>query len=193
MLAASAEAHIQVSPSTAAPDDAVAFTLLVPGERDVATTEVRLQVPKGVLVFSYEDLPGWARSTKKAADGSVGEIVWKGRLAKDGFVRLGFLASTPPQPTTLSWKALQTYADGKVVRWIGAPGSEQPAGVTEVADTAAKQNAGGEGEGAREAEVRTGAPVVATQQDDDSPLALVLAIVGVELGGTSLALRVVKS
>lgn len=144
--AAPASAHIQVSPTVAAPEDAVRFTVLVPGERsDATTTKVALKVPPGVLPYSYGQAPGWQRSLVLAKDQSVAQIVWTGRMASDEFAEFSFLASTPPQPGVLSWKALQFYSDGDVVRWIGAPSSEEPAPVTRVEASAPLQNAGGEG------------------------------------------------
>ena len=50
-----AQAHIQVTPTTAAPGDAVQFVLLVPNERDQATVDVSLQIPKDVLPFSFSE------------------------------------------------------------------------------------------------------------------------------------------
>ncbi len=64
--AATAAAHIQVSPTVAAPEDAVRFDFLVPGEKtDAQTTKVALKVPAGVLPYSYADPPGWQRSSSK--------------------------------------------------------------------------------------------------------------------------------
>ena len=145
--AAPASAHIQMSPTEAAPGDPVRFELLVPGEKEARTTEVALQIPKGVLPFSWEDAPGWKRTTEPAADGSVGVVRWRGRLAADGFVRFSFLAATPEQEGQLTWKAVQRYDDGSEAAWIGPPDAENPAAVTEVSAAAARQNAGGEGEG----------------------------------------------
>lgn len=139
-----AAAHIQVTPTRVAPNDPVEFQLLVPNERDNATTQVRMQVPPGVLAFSFADVPGWKRTTKPAADGSIGEVMWTGSLAPESFARFSFLASTPDSPGTLSWKALQTYADGTIVKWIGAKGTDEPAAVTTVSADAPHQNAGGE-------------------------------------------------
>ena len=130
--APAAVAHVQVSPGEAAPDDAVRFEVLVPNEDDKATVEVDLQVPPGVLPFSYEDTPGWKRELQTASNGSVEVIRWTGRVEPEGFVRFSFLAATPPQPGTIAWKALQTYEGGEVVRWIGDEGSEYPAAFTEV-------------------------------------------------------------
>ena len=99
-------------------------------ESDAHTTEVALQIPKGVLPFSYEDQPGWRRTVENAADGSVGVVRWRGRLASDGFVRFAFLAGTPEQEGELVWKAVQRYDDGEEAAWIGAPDSDNPAPVT---------------------------------------------------------------
>ena len=166
--AASAAAHIQVTPTLAATEDAVRFTVLVPGERsDAATVKVALKVPAGVLPYSYGETPGWSRKLVLAKDQSVAQIVWTGRLAADGFAEFSFLASTPPQPTTLVWKALQYYSDGSVVRWIGAPDSENPAGRTVVSADAPLQNAGGEG--ASGSEVAAPAPTAAESDSPNSP------------------------
>ena len=153
--AATASAHIQVTPTLAAPSDAVKFTVLVPGESSSAsTTKVALKVPRGTLPYSYGEAPGWSRKLVLAKDQSVAQIVWTGRLAPDGFAAFSFLASTPPRPAVLTWKALQYYSDGSVVRWIGSPSSEEPAPRTDVMADAPLQNAGGEGASGSGAERR---------------------------------------
>ncbi len=144
-FAPAASAQIQVTPAVVAPDDPVKFTVLVPGEKTAQTTKVDLKMPAQLLPFSYEDPPGWKRTLVKASNGGVDQIVWTGRLARDGFVEFSFLAGTPEKPGKLVWKALQTYSDGSIVRWIGSPSSNQPAPVTQVVKGAPRQNAGGEG------------------------------------------------
>jgi uncharacterized protein YcnI len=143
--AGAAGAHVQVQPSTVAPNDPVEFTVLIPSEREAHTTKVDLKLPPGVIPFAYGETPGWKRKLVKASNGAVDRVVWTGKLAEDGFAAFRFLAGTPEKPTTLTWKALQTYDDGTVARWIGAPGSESPAPVTKVLAGAPRQNAGGEG------------------------------------------------
>jgi uncharacterized protein YcnI len=145
VAAGSASAHVQVTPAVVAPGDPVEFTVLVPGERDTGTTKVDLKLPPGLIPFSFADVPGWKRRIVRAADGSAERIVWTGRAAPDGLLRFVFLAGTPEQPTTMEWKALQTYAGGYVARWIGAPDTDYPAAVTEVRVDAPRRNAGGEG------------------------------------------------
>jgi uncharacterized protein YcnI len=150
IVAPSASAHIQVRPSTAAPDDAVLFEVLVPNERERGTAEVELAIPAGVIPFSYQDAPGWRRSLTLNQDESVRSIVWRGRLRSDGFARFSFLASTPSSEGQVAWKAIQTYDDGRKVRWIGAPDGDNPAAVTTVSKRYPKQNAGGESDGGTE-------------------------------------------
>jgi len=187
---AAAQAHIQVTPSTVAPGDAAKFTVLVPGERDSETVKVELQMPKGLLPFSYADPAGWKRSLVKAGDGSVERVVWTGRAPSDGFTEFAFLAGTPDKPGELEFKALQTYADGTVVRWIGAPDSDNPAAVVKVEASAAKQNAGGEsGDGGTppapslaDAEPGQGTAPQPFVADDNDTLPLILGAAGLALG-----------
>ena len=197
-LAAPAAAHVQVRPTVAAPGDPVLFEVIVPGERDAKTIEVTLQVPKDVLPFSFQDPPGWERTNEEAADGSLESIRWRGEQAPDGFTRFAFLASTPEQEGDIAWKALQTYDDGHISRWIGAPDSENPAAVTKVTASAPRQNAGGEsGEAATEgseapAATATAAPASApVEEDSDSPVPLILSVAAlvIALAALALALR----
>ena len=195
-----AGAHIQVTPAIVAPDDPVKFTVTVPGESDAETTKVELKMPSNLLPFSYADPPGWKRKLVMASNGAVDRVVWTGRIPHDGFVEFSFLAGTPEKPGELQFKALQTYSDGKIVRWIGDPKSEQPAPVVKVEEGAPRQNAGGEGaEGATNApaaasatpETATPAPSTPAAGDDDSdrdPLALVLGGAGLVLGLAALVI-----
>jgi len=186
-----AAAHIQVTPGIAAPDDPVRFTVLVPGESDKETVKVQLKVPKDVLPFSFGRTPGWKRTLVEAPNGAVDRIVWTGRMAKDDFAEFSFLAGTPAQPTTLVWKALQTYSDGTIVRWIGAPGSEQPAPVTRVVAGAPPQNAGGEGTATKPGGTTTTQTAGATAGSSDDGIDWVargLALAGVFAGLAAIVL-----
>jgi uncharacterized protein YcnI len=143
-----AAAHIQVRPAQAAPGDPVLWTVLIPSEEEAGTRQVELAVPKDVLPFSFEDQPGWTRRIRPNRDGSVRSIVWRGRTPGDGLATFRFLASAPEREGAIAWKAIQTYRDGDVVRWIGAAGSETPASVTTISRSAPRENAGGESGGA---------------------------------------------
>jgi uncharacterized protein YcnI len=195
-LPAAAGAHIQVTPALVAPSDPVKFTVLVPGERSAETTRVELKMPSELLPFSYEETPGWKRQLIKASNGAVDRVVWTGRSASDGFVEFSFLAGTPEKPGELVFKALQSYSDRTIVRWIGAPGSDLPAAVTRVEAGAPRQNAGGEGAGGKPAASMGGSarpaaaptPVAANGSGGDGrdPLALALGGAGLVLGLVAL-------
>jgi uncharacterized protein YcnI len=201
---AAAQAHIQVSPTVVAPGDSVQFTFLVPGETGQPTTRVEISIPPDVLPFAYGDTPGWDRRVVEAANGGVEKVVWTGNAPADGFAEFSFLAGVPEQPGTLEWKAIQEYADGEVVRWIGAPDSEEPAPVTQIDPNAPRQNAGGEGEapsggGTGEtattetptgttAETPSAAPASSSDDEGSDQFARVLAIAALALGAVALAL-----
>jgi uncharacterized protein YcnI len=181
---AAAQAHIQVTPPAVAPGDAAKFTVLVPGERDSETEKVELQMPRGLLPFSYADPAGWKRSLAKAPDGSVERVVWTGSAPSDGFTEFAFLAGTPDKAGELRFKALQTYADGTVVRWIGAPDSDNPAAVVKVDAGASKQNAGGESGSDAAAPATDAATVAAAPAGGGSSntLPIILGTAGLALG-----------
>ena len=183
-----AQAHVQVTPTTAAPGDPVKFEFLVPNERDESTVEVSLQIPKDVLPFSFNDPPGWRRTLENASDGSIEVVRWRGRLRSDGFTQFAFLASTPEREGPIGWKSIQRYEDGKETAWIGPPDSEEPAAITQVRAGAPRQNAGGEGAGAGDATPEAAATPTSGDGDGDNrdPLAIALGAGGLLLGATAL-------
>jgi uncharacterized protein YcnI len=87
----------------------------------------------------------------KTDDGEVAEgvktITWTAGSEADGIAPGQFrdfpLSVQIPGKAgdTLTFKALQTYSDGRVARWIGAPDADQPA--PQVTVTAAATGAGG--------------------------------------------------
>jgi uncharacterized protein YcnI len=162
-------------------------------------------VPADVLPFSFSDPPGWTRKNNLAANGAIETIEWTGELPTDGFVEFSFIAGTPEKPGLILWKTLQEYSDGTIVRWIGDPGSEEPAAATEISADAPKQNAGGEGdEVAGEeppAQTTTGATTTTTpggtaaaevSSSGDDGVARALALLGLLVALAALALALVR-
>lgn len=181
LVALPAEAHVQVRPAEAAPGDPVLWTVIVPNERDEVTTRVELAIPEGVLPFAYEPLPGWTRRVTKNPDQSTRSVVWTGRLQPEEVLTTQFLATTPEAEGPISWRAIQTYADGQKVRWIGGPDTEEPAAVTEISASAPRQNAGGEGAQAAPDGAGADAEPAANGEsdgDDGDGLAIAALIVG---------------
>jgi uncharacterized protein YcnI len=151
-LPAVAGAHVTLQP-TSLPAGA-ADTLLavrVPNELDNASTvKLDLQLPPGFAAVSYEPNPGWTANVTKTKlatpihtdDGDISEavtrITWTGD-GKDGsippgaFKDFGLSILVPGKAgDKLTFKAIQTYSNGKIVRWIGAPNSDTPAPTVDI-------------------------------------------------------------
>jgi periplasmic copper chaperone A len=146
MAPASAGAHVTLQPSEAAAGDFTALDVRVPNERDDSgTTNVDVQFPPGFAFASYQPVPGWSvkvRMEKLAKPitshgekitEQVAQMTWTadsaGSAIQPGqFLDFPISVQIPGEAgDTLTFKALQTYENGEVVRWIGAPDSEEPA------------------------------------------------------------------
>jgi len=147
-LPAAASAHVTLQPSTAPADGFTRLDVRVPNERDDAgTVKVDVQLPPGFAFVSYEPRPGWDVTVERVkldepieveggfeVDEGVGRITWTGKgpqgvIAPGEFVDFGLSLRMPKgQPgEKLTFKALQTYDDGDVVRWIGPEDADEPA------------------------------------------------------------------
>jgi uncharacterized protein len=149
-LASVAHAHVTVHPN-ALPSGA--FTVIhvqVPNERPAAaTTRVDVQFPSGVYFLSYQPMPGWRvqvlwRKLSKPATvfgeqitREIDRVVWSGGRIRPGqFVSFPLSIRVPElgKGTLLTFKALQRYSNGEIVRWIGAPSADAPAPQVAVMD-----------------------------------------------------------
>jgi len=162
-VAAPASAHVTVSPSEATPGDYTRVAFRVPTESDTAsTTKVEVFLPDANPVASVSTMPvpGWTVAVERkkptspvAGEGGqpaevVSKITWTASPAaaiKPGEFQ-EFPVSLGPLPKTeqLVFKALQTYSDGAVVRWIEEPveGGEEPEHPAPVLKLAASGTAG---------------------------------------------------
>lgn len=142
LLPAAAQAHVTVQPSEAPAGGFTVLDVRVPNERDNAnTTKVDVQFPPGFAEVSYQAVPGWSAKVIKEKlakpvqtdDGpvteGVSEIIWSGgAIAPGQFQDFPLSVEIPDEAgKALTFKALQTYDNGEVVRWIGPPESEEPA------------------------------------------------------------------
>jgi uncharacterized protein YcnI len=162
MLAVSAPvwAHVVVSPEEVTAGDYETLTVSVPTEKEVPTTEIRVEVPKGFLLSGVQPVPGWEHSFEEDG-GLVTAVTFSGgEIRPREFQQFLVQAQAPEEPGEYPWKAFQTYENGSVVEWTGAPDSEEPASVVEVvsggaedpesspgpSEGSASQQAGGEAE-----------------------------------------------
>jgi uncharacterized protein YcnI len=131
-LAAPAHAHVVVSPEEVTAGDYETLTVSVPTEKEIPTTEIRVEVPEGFLLSGVQPVPGWEHAFKENG-GIVTAVTFSGgEIRPREFQQFLVQAQAPDEPGGYPWKATQTYEDGSDVEWTGAPDSEEPASVVEV-------------------------------------------------------------
>ncbi|WP_078888588.1 YcnI family copper-binding membrane protein [Streptomyces sclerotialus] len=165
LLAGPAFAHVTVQPGQAAKGGYTTVDFKVPNERDDASTvklEVDLPTDHPLASAMPQPVPGWdVKVTKSKLDKpieshgeklteAVTKITWTGGKIEPGQfqqfpVSIGAL---PEDADQLVFKALQTYDNKEVVRWIepakeGAPEPENPAPVLKLVDAADAEQGGG--------------------------------------------------
>jgi len=206
---AAAQAHVTLQPDTAPAGGFTRLDVRVPNERDDAgTVKVDVQLPPGFIAASYEPVPGWKVEVTRSkaeqpidtgeglkSDTQVSRITWTGD-GEQGIVEAGEfqdfgLSLKMPEGKagdTLTFKALQTYDDGQVVRWIGPEDADEPAPIVTL-DTG---SAGG-GHGAPAASAGGGtdqqaapasAPAASSSSGDGG--SNTLSIVAIALGALAL-------
>ncbi|MFI7540346.1 YcnI family protein [Actinoplanes sp. NPDC049599] len=164
-LAVPASAHVTVNPNTAVQGGYAKVTFRVPNESDTdSTTKVEVNLPADTpfASVSLKPVAGWTAAPVKSklakpieAHGTqlteaVTKITWT--AAGDAAIKPGqfqeFDVSLGPLPEVpqVVFKALQTYSDGTVVRWIDEPATdgtepEKPAPVLKLTPAAAVADA----------------------------------------------------
>jgi uncharacterized protein YcnI len=169
LFAIPALAHVTITPSSAPAGSTTELTFRVPNEEASAdTTRVDVQIPTDhpIAQLLVKPVPGWTISVQTVTlakplvtdDGqftsAVSEVIWSGGKIAPGQYQ-DFSLSVDPLPqgiSQLAFKAIQTYSNGDVVRWIdlaqpGQPEPDHPAPVltltTGAAGTGAAAGAGG--------------------------------------------------
>lgn len=195
LVPAAAEAHVTVQPPEAPEGAYTVLDVRVPNEsEDATTTKVAVQFPPGFGDVSYQAVPGWSvevvhqklKQPIETDDGpiteGVKEVIFSGgRLAPGQFQDFPLSVQIPGKAgEELTFKAVQTYDNGEVVRWIGAPESEHPA--PRVLVLPPKE--AGEATNARSASESSG-----SGGSSDTGLAiaaLVIAVIALLLGGAAV-------
>jgi uncharacterized protein YcnI len=143
LLAQAAAAHVTVNPNTASQGGYAKLAFRAPTESATASTtslEVDLPTDHPILSVLTQPVPGWTARVVKTKlakpltgeDGQVTEavssITWTGGSIPPGqFQEFNVSVGPLPKDTDkLVFKALQTYSDGTVVRWIDLPTAAVP-------------------------------------------------------------------
>jgi periplasmic copper chaperone A len=209
-IPALAAAHVTLQPEEVPAGGFNRFDVRVPNERDDAATEkVEVEMPDGFVFASYEPVPGWTvdvafekldepiEAFGEEIDEQVNTITWtaddpNAAIQPGQFRDFGLSVGIPDsaQPgDTLTFKAIQTYDNGEVVRWIGAPDADEPAptvAITAPADEEAEAAAHDE-----EATATADDDADEDGEDEGAPtwlviVALVLGAAGLGAGVTAL-------
>jgi uncharacterized protein YcnI len=210
--AAPALAHVTVNPGTAQQGGFSELVFRAPNEQDNAdTTKVQVYFPtEHPLAFvSVHPTPGWqvkVDKTKlakpiKSDDGEVTEavsaITWTGDLKPGEYQN--FAVSVGPLPDDadqLVFKALQTYSNGDVVRWIELPAKgKEPAHPAPILTLTHAAGAAGTASPSAAPAALASQPVAATSTSsasDPDGLARVLGIAGLVLGLVALAVALLR-
>ena len=187
-----AHAHVTVSSTDAAPGGFGKLVFRVPSESETAnTTAISVQLPADTPFpfVSVQAVPGWTAETVttefpepvEAGDFTLTEgitsVTWTADgdgLAPHEFSEFALSVGPLPDVDQLVFPTTQTYSDGEVVEWAEQSGEgeeepDRPAPVLNLAGDEADDGNDGDDSGTAD-------------------LALVLAIVGIGLGVSSLAL-----
>lgn len=204
--AGAAFAHVTVHPESYAKGatDGV-LTFRVPNEEDTAsTTKVQVYLPTdhpvlGVLVTPEAGWTAQVTTTKlktpvKTDDGTiteaVSEITWTGGRIRHGEYQDFNVAfgQLPDDADQLTFKTLQTYSDGSVVRWIeeAEQGGEEPENPAPVLTLTAKTAADSE-EAASSDSGSDSAPAAESSTASSDSTARGLGIAGLVVGVLGLA------
>ncbi|MET8681161.1 YcnI family protein [Streptomyces sp. NPDC004647] len=215
LLAGPAFAHVSVEPGEAEKGGYGTIAFKVPNERDKASTvklEITLPTDHPLASVMPQPVPGWDVKVTESKldkplemhgekiDEAVTKVTWTGGTIEPGSFQQFPLSvgQLPEDEDQLVFKALQTYDDDEIVRWIEEPkeGGEEPESpapvlkLTEPAEGAEGHSHGAAGSsddakdghehGAEESGKSGGTEAAAAETSDTT--ARVLGIVGIVVG-----------
>ncbi|MDP9799720.1 uncharacterized protein YcnI [Catenuloplanes nepalensis] len=199
-FAGPASAHVTVNPREATQGGYAKVDFRVPNESDTeSTTKVEIFLPEDAPIgsVSTKPVPGWTVAIEKGAPATpvtahgaeiaevVKKITWtaadeNSRITPGTFQEFPVSLGPLPETGQLVFKALQTYSDGEIVRWIDEPvaGGEEPESPAPVLTLTA----------AAASEAPVAEPVASSESSADSGPALGIAIAGLIAGLLGLLL-----
>jgi len=213
-LSAPAFAHVSVQPEGEAAKGGYAVVdFKVPNERDNASTtklEVTFPTDHPLASVMPQPVPGWkAEVTKSTLDKplelhgkkiteAVSKVTWTadGKGVEPGFFqKFPLSVGTLPEDTDqLVFKAVQTYSNKEVVRWIEVPqeGQEEPENPAPVLQLSAAEEGGHHGSASAgkdsdDAEAASAKTSAAEPADSSDTTARVLGVVGIVVGALGVA------
>ncbi|XEC93480.1 YcnI family protein [Paenibacillus tarimensis] len=194
LFASVASAHVTVRPTEVKQGSYEVFNVRVPSEtKGTNTVKVEVKIPGGVNISRVEPKQGWTYELERAADERIAGVTWTAEgegLAVTEFTEFRISGKVADDAAELSWKAYQTYADGSIVEWVGAPDSDKPASVTNVLAGTGESDGHGHGNGAAATAGETAAADTASADAAGSgtPVTMGLSIAALALSVIALVL-----
>ncbi|MFI5667960.1 YcnI family protein [Streptomyces sp. NPDC051704] len=208
VLSGTAFAHVSVQPGDAVKGGYATINFKVPNERDNASTtqlEVNFPVDQPLTSVMPQDIPGWTVTIEKSkldkpltvhgkqVNEAVTKVTWSGGKIEPGKfqqfpVSVGKL---PDNADQMVFKAIQTYDNNEVVRWIeetkaGAAEPQNPAPVLKLtAAKAAADDHHDDGDKNAAAKDDKGHDEAAKSSSDTTARALGVAGIVIGLGGVA--------
>ncbi|GHD79021.1 membrane protein [Streptomyces mirabilis] len=214
-VSAPAFAHVSVQPEGEAAKGGYAVVdFKVPNERDDASTnkvEVNFPTDHPLASVMPQPLDGWSVKVTKTKlakpltmhgekiSEAVSKVTWTatGKGIEPGFFQKFPLSvgALPEDTDELVFKAIQTYDNKEVVRWIepqqeGQEEPENPAPVLTLSDASADGHHGSSGTAKDASDTSTAAPASSTSAssaDSGDTTARVLGVVGIVVGAAGVA------
>ncbi|MCT9110570.1 YcnI family protein [Streptomyces mirabilis] len=214
-VSAPAFAHVSVQPEGEAAKGGYAVVdFKVPNERDDASTnkvEVNFPTDHPLASVMPQPLDGWSVKVTKTKlakpltmhgekiSEAVSKVTWTatGKGIEPGFFQKFPLSvgALPEDTDELVFKAIQTYDNKEVVRWIepqqeGQEEPENPAPVLTLSEASADGHHGSSGTAKDASDTSTAAPASSTSAsstDSSDTTARVLGVVGIVVGAAGVA------
>ncbi|MFE2519018.1 YcnI family copper-binding membrane protein [Streptomyces mirabilis] len=214
-VSAPAFAHVSVQPEGEAAKGGYAVVdFKVPNERDNASTnkvEVNFPTDHPLASVMPQPLDGWSVKVTKTKlakpltmhgekiSEAVSKVTWTatGKGIEPGFFQKFPLSvgALPEDTDELVFKAVQTYDNKEVVRWIepqqeGQEEPENPAPVLTLSEASADGHHGSSGTAKDASDTSTAAPASSTSassSDSSDTTARVLGVVGIVVGAAGVA------
>ncbi|KJY47649.1 membrane protein [Streptomyces sp. NRRL S-444] len=209
VLSGPASAHVGVQPGEAAKGGYATINFKVPNERDNASTtqlEVNFPVDQPLTSVMPQDIPGWTVTVEKSkldkpltvhgkqVNEAVTKVTWSGGKIEPGKfqqfpVSVGKL---PDNADQMVFKAIQTYDNNEIVRWIEEPkeGAAEPQNPAPVLKLTAAKAADGhhDDKNAAAAKDDKGHDEAAAHASDTTARALGIAGIVIGLGGVAFGI-----
>ncbi|MFF4848342.1 YcnI family protein [Streptomyces sp. NPDC001194] len=207
VLSGTAFAHVSVQPGDAVKGGYATINFKVPNERDNASTtqlEVNFPVDQPLTSVMPQDIPGWTVTIEKSkldkpltvhgkqVNEAVTKVTWSGGKIEPGKfqqfpVSVGKL---PDNADQMVFKAIQTYDNNEVVRWIeetkaGAAEPQNPAPVLKLTAAKAADDHHDDGDKNAAAKDDKGHDEAAKSASDTTARALGVAGIVIGLGGVA--------